>query len=673
MSAPPEGIRTKGRDLQSLLKRGAANFLRRPIEPEALLAEKPLGHKKPQLTGQSDVVRLSSFELFAEEVLRKSEKLFAAFMDHSPGFAWIKDLEGRYVYANKTLEQLGPYREGWLGKTDGDLWPAGIAATYRTTDETVIATRKALQTVEPYLLDGEACSALVSKFPILDSSGAVEMVGGVGIDITEALKAEQAQAELVAIVEFSDDAIISETLDGVIVSWNAAAEKIYGYSASEAIGRSITILALPEQHDEISKILKRIERGKSIEHFETTSLRKDGSQISISMTISPIKNSKGKITGASTIARDTSEQERAKHALRESEIRFRQIAENINEVFWVWTAHQNARLLYVSPAYETIWGRSCESLYSSPQSWREALHPKDKEWVLAEIANQDLKTASDVTYRIVRPNQSVRWIRDRIFPVRDASGAVVRFAGIAEDITKSKEAEEALNTANQRLRILSRRRIQVQEDERRRLSRELHDQIGQLLTAGNTNLQSARRSRSRRAITNMLDKTIALLDQILQQVRQISFDIWPPVLDDLGLAPAMHWMLDDTITRAGLSGEFFADPNLKRGDEESETACYRVGLEAVANVVRHAHARKVWLELRNDGEALQLLVRDDGIGFDVAAAEKRVRRDRLGLVGMHDRATAVGGQFECKSTPGHGTEVRAFFPVSSKRDRIEPM
>src|SRR4029077_12871312 len=115
------------------------------------------------------------------------------------------------------------------------------------------------------------------------------------------------------------------------------------------------------------------------------------------------------------MAQDVTERKRTEEALRESELRFRQIAENINEVFWVWTAHQNARLLYVSPAYETIWGRSRESLYSSPQSWREALHPKDQERVLADIANLDLEKASDVTYRIVRPDQSVRWIRDRTF------------------------------------------------------------------------------------------------------------------------------------------------------------------------------------------------------------------------------------------------------------------
>jgi PAS domain S-box-containing protein len=621
------------------------------------------------------------------------------------------------------------------------------------------------------------------------------LVSGANIDISEHLKAERERAELAAIVESSDDAIISNTLDGVIVSWNAAAERIYGYSFSEIIGHSITILTPPEQHDEVDKILESIKRGEPIERLETTRLRNDGTRITVSLTISPVKNGKGEITGLSTIARDISEQKRAEQARRESEIRFRQLAENINEVFWVWTLQPE--VLYVSPAYETIWGRSCESLYASPRSWRKAVHSQD-EWVFEKIEKLDPEKQTDLTYRIVRPDQSIRWIRDRIFPVRDEHGVVVRFAGISEDITEIKLTEEALRESESKFRrllasnitgvvfwtlqgdildandlflnmvgytkedlrpgnlswkkltppehaqvdekavaelvatgtstpfekeyirkdgtrvsvligstllepqkdvgssfvmditerkkgeeqlehyahllqILSRRRIQVQEDERRRLSRELHDQIGQLLTAGNINLQSVRKTKNRQVINKKLDETIAILEQILKQVRQISFDIRPPVLDDLGLAPAMRWMLDDTVTRAGLTAEFFADPDLKRGDVESETACYRVGLEAVTNVVRHAQARKVWLELRNAGDALQLRIRDDGIGFNPAEAEKGVRRDRLGLVGMRERATALGGQFECNSAPGRGAEVRALFPISLERHRIEPL
>ena len=566
---------------------------------------------------------------------------------------------------------MEPFRAGWLGKTDSDLWPQETAATFRTNDETVIATGKPLEAVESYVLDGEVYYALASKFPIFGSTGAIEAIGGTSLDITDRLEAERTLAQFAAIVESSNDAIISKTLDGVIVTWNAAAERIYGYSALEAIGRSIAFLVPPEQHGEITEILKRIKRGESVEHLETTHLRKDGRQISVSLMISPIKNSEGEITGASAIAHDATEQKNAEQALRQSEQLFRELAENIHEVFWL-TDSKYTQMIYVSPLYETVWERSRESLYSAPRSWMEVVHPEDKEQLVAEMARRSPEEPHNTTYRLVRPNGSIRWIRDRSFPVRDESGKVTRYAGVSDDITEIKGAEESLRRANHRLQILSRRRIQVQEDERRRLARELHDQIGQLLTAASINLASARRTKDRRKMIRQLDEAIVILEQILRQVRQISFDIRPPVLDDLGLVPTMRWMLNDSADRAGLTSEFFADPNLRRSDTEGETACYRVGLEAVANVVRHAHAQKVWLELHNAGNALELVVRDDGIGFDVADAEKRVDRDRLGLVGMNERTTALGGHFECKSTPGHGTEIRALFPFARERDRMEP-
>ncbi len=363
------------------------------------------------------------------------------------------------------------------------------------------------------------------------------------------------------------------------------------------------------------------------------------------------------------LARKNAELTAAQIQLQTSERLFRELAENIPEVFWL-TDSKNTQVIYVSPLYETVWGRSCESLYSAPTSWLDAVHPEDREQIVVEMKRHSLEKPHDTIYRLVRPDGSIRWMRDRSFPVREESGTVIRVAGIAEDITEMKEAEEALLEANRRLQILSRRRIQVQEDERRRLARDLHDQIGQLLTAANMNLESARRTRARRTINRQLDGTIIILEQILGNVRQISFDLRPPVLDDLGLAPAMRWMLNDSALRAGLISVFIADPDLKRADAESETACYRIGLEALANVLRHAHARKVWLELHNAGNALELVVRDDGIGFDMAGTEKRASCDRLGLVGMQERVTALGGQFKCKSTPGHGTEIRALFPLS---------
>jgi signal transduction histidine kinase len=223
--------------------------------------------------------------------------------------------------------------------------------------------------------------------------------------------------------------------------------------------------------------------------------------------------------------------------------------------------------------------------------------------------------------------------------------------------------------ANKAVRELSRRLFQIQEDERRHLARELHDQIGQALTAAKIDLQAAQRLEERTAIVRRLDDIIAVIERLLQEARQLSLDLRPPLLDDLGLVPALRWCLDQQAQRADLRVEFFADPALERVDAAIETACFRVAQEALTNVVRHARAQTVSVELHRTPEALHLVVRDDGIGFDVMTAEQGAS---LGLLGMRERVALLAGEMDCKSAPGCGTEIHAFFPVRTRPDAQEP-
>src|ERR1700730_8736448 len=173
----------------------------------------------------------------------------------------------------------------------------------------------------------------------------------------------------------------------------------------------------------------------------------------------------------------------------------------------------------------------------------------------------------------------------------------------------------------------------------------------------------------RTAIVRRLDDSIAILERLLQQVRQLSLELRPPLLDDLGLVPALRWYLDQQAQRDGLRVEFFADQALERVDAAIETACFRVAQEALTNAGRHARARTVSVELDRTPEVLHLVVRDDGIGFDVGTAQQGAS---LGLLGMSERVALVGGELDCKSAPDRGTEVHAFFPVRFRPDAQEP-
>jgi len=167
-------------------------------------------------------------------------------------------------------------------------------------------------------------------------------------------------------------------------------------------------------------------------------LRKDGNEFPLELSLATWKTKEG--TFFSGVIRDITERKRAEESLRASEERFRQLAENIREVFWM-SDPEKTRIIYISPGYEEIWGRTCESLYASPRSWLEAIHPEDRDRVLQAALTKQIGGKYDEEYRIVRPDGSVRWIWDRAFPIRDASGQVYRIAGIAEDITERKREQ----------------------------------------------------------------------------------------------------------------------------------------------------------------------------------------------------------------------------------------
>jgi PAS domain S-box-containing protein len=400
--------------------------------------------------------------------------------------------------------------------------------------------------------------------------------------------------------------------------------------------------------------------GVEARDLEVVIERPDGSCITVLVNTAPLRNGKGELIGAMNCFQDITERKQAQEALRESETRFRQVAENISEVFWL--SNPEATLIhYVSPAYEKMWGRSCNSLYAEPSSWMDSIHPDDRERIAEGVRLQSVRGQHDHTYRIVRPDGSLRWIRDRAFPVRDQSGKLIRVAGIAEDITERKEAEEQLEHSTHLLQTFSRRLFDVQEEERRHLARELHDEIGQALTAAKINLQSVT-GNGDSANFARLQETTAILDRLLGQVRQISLDLRPSMLDDLGLVPALRSLLDQQGRRASVAVRFSAENIPEKLDPEIQTTCFRIAQEAITNALRHAHAMHVDVDLRRDDRNLRLVVHDNGIGFNVESAQAQALG--LGLIGIKERAALVGGRAKIISSPNKGTTIEVLLPLT---------
>jgi signal transduction histidine kinase len=230
-----------------------------------------------------------------------------------------------------------------------------------------------------------------------------------------------------------------------------------------------------------------------------------------------------------------------------------------------------------------------------------------------------------------------------------------------QDITERKRAEKDLEDAHRKLKILSRRRVKVQEEERRHLARELHDEIGQALTAAKINLQAAMKETDG-AKSKRIDETAAILERLLGQVRQISLDLRPSMLDDLGLVPALRSLLDQQGRRASVAVNLSAKNMPENLDPEIQTTCFRVAQEAITNAVRHANATRIDVELSCENGNLRLQVRDNGRGFDADAAQAQTAG--LGLVGIKERAALVDARAKIISSPDKGTTVEVSLPLT---------
>ena len=244
-------------------------------------------------------------------------------------------------------------------------------------------------------------------------------------------------------LEATANGVLITDRKGMIVWVNQAFSTLTGYTADEVIGQNPRILKSGHQDATFYRNLWKTILSGQVWNGEMVNRRKDGSIYSEQATITPVRNQQGEITHFVDIKQDITERKRAEEALRDSEERFRQLAENIQEVFWIADPGKN-QMLYISPAYEKIWGRTRELLYTSPRNWLDAIHPEDREGILQAALTEQVQGTYNEQYRIVQPDGSIRWIHDRAFPVRNADGKALRVVGLAGDITERIQLETQL-------------------------------------------------------------------------------------------------------------------------------------------------------------------------------------------------------------------------------------
>jgi PAS domain S-box-containing protein len=476
-------------------------------------------------------------------------------------------------------------------------------------------------------------------------------------DMSEPKQLEEVTGLFAAIVASSDDAIVSKTLDGIITSWNKSAERIFGYTPEEAIGQHITLIIPLERHSEESAIIDRIRRGERVDHFHTVRRRKDGSLLDVSLTISPVRDSLGRVVGASKVARDITEQKQVERALRESEQRFRVITDA--SPIMVWMSGTDKLCYYFNKGWLDFTGRTLEQ--ESGNGWAENVHPEDFDRCLQiYISNFDARRPFEMEYRMRHHSGQYRWILDRGVPRYAPDGTFEGYVGGCLDIHDQKQAAEKVRAADETLRLMK-----VQDEERRRIARELHDSAGQTLTV--LGLSLAHLVERAQVIAPELAKEGKEIEVVVQQlhreIRTTSYLLHPPLLDECGLASAVNMYVEGLAERSDVAITLDVADTVGRLPSDMELAIFRLVQECLTNIHRHSGSKTALIRIAREGESVRAEVRDHGKGIPPQRLlEIQSHGAGLGIRGIRERILQFHGEMKIESNAS-GTSVIVSIPM----------
>lgn len=458
----------------------------------------------------------------------------------------------------------------------------------------------------------------------------------------------------------SDYAIFMLDPEGHISTWNTGAERIKGYKASEIIGTHFSRF-YPEEDVRSGKPQRLLDLAMKEGHSEDEGwrVRKDGSKFWASVTIAAIRDRTGKLLGFGKVTRDLSEHKRSELALRRSEDRFRLMAEAVQDyaIFMldreghVSTWNSGAQRVQGFQAADII-GKHFSCFYSDEET--RAGKPSRDLRIAAEQGRFE-----DEGWRR-RQDGSTFWANVIITPIRDDTRKLIGFAKVIRDVTERMQTEKSLRDLTSHL-------LQMQDEERRRIGRDLHDSLGQCVTAMKISLDSLAASPEVRQteLSEKVAQCVRLAGECVKEVRTFSYLLYPPMLEEMGLKCAIPWYLEGFTMRSGIQVTFEAADNVVRFSRDTELALFRVLQESLTNVHRHSGSQTAHVRLAIKEGMAVLEIRDDGKGIPPAGLEQSGDswRRGVGLRGMKERLGQVGGRLDITSSE-HGAVVSAMVPAS---------
>jgi PAS domain S-box-containing protein len=737
--------------IDDMLRRLRSGEILREYESRMLCKDGTVRHVQTTSSAQFENGRFLHTRCFTVDVterkkleaaLQESERRLREIVDALPAAIYTTDAKGRLTHFNKSavefsgrVPELGS--DEWcvtwkLYRPDGTLLPhdqcpmaIALVEGRAVYGEEAIAERP----------DGTRRWFTPFPTPLRDAHG--QIVGGVNLllDITDRKQTEQASNLLAAVVDSSDDAIVSKNLDGIITSWNKGAEHIFGYTAKEAVGQHITLIIPDNRLSEETMILSKLRAGERIAHFDTVRRRKDGTLIDVSITVSPVRDGSGRIIGASKVARDVTDRKKLERQKTElsnfaaelnrassSEQVYGAALETICRV--VGCDRSSILRLDDDKVMRFVSWRGLSDGYRRAVEGHTPWKPNDKDprpvcIPNIEVANLESSLKSTVrnegiralafvplviegqligkfmTYFAAPHDFDVAEIDLTVTIARQLAVAIERqrsaealreseqrFRRLSETLdaevrARTRELEhrsDDLVRQSQRVRELSWRLLRSQDEERRRIARELHDSAGQTLTVLGMSLAQVAHDMERSAphVFKKIENTQELVQQLHQEIRTTSYLVHPPLLDESGLCSALAWYTEGLTERTGLKIDLRVPDDFGRLASDIELVLFRLVQECLTNIHRHAEASSVLISIAHINGNVALEVSDDGKGMSPEKlAEIQLGGFGVGIRGMQERVRQLCGTINIDSNRA-GTRVSVTIPVPADTMEKKP-
>lgn len=654
------GFRHQAEELLRTTKRDVAAM---PVRDVQRLVHE-LQVQQIELDMQNEELRRAQLELEA------ARDRYVDLYDFSPAGHLTLDTHGRIVEASlragmllgiNRKEMIGQSLARFIASDDQDIF-------HRHCQEVLKTGTRQICEVDLRKKVGTSSCVYLESLAVHDEPGHITHWRTALLDSTERKRAEEAlrasEERFRAIISNSPTLVFLKDTGGRYLHVNRQFERAFHMTRAQVVGKTDEAIFVPEQAAMYrANDLKVLQAGVSLE-FEEVAMHDDGPHTSI-VSKFPLYDGVGKLFALCGISTDITDRKRAEEALRQSEERYRGIFENAVEGIFQTTLE--GKYIAVNPALAHMYG------YDSPDHMMATITDiasqlyvdpgRRDEFICLMKAQEEVSGFEALVYR---KDGRFIWIAENVRTRRDQAGVLVGYEGTVENITARKLAEERLRATLEQVRTLSGRLATVQEAERTRIARELHDELGVGLTCLkidlsrlHTMVSEGAGARVRKKAGAKIRSMVGLIDTTIASVQQLVTDLRPTVLDDLGLVAAIEWQCQDFQKRTGIPCTCVTSADDIAMEPERATAIFRICQEALTNTARHAQATAVTIKLESRSDTLQMVVADNGVGIPDTSVSNR---QSLGLLGMRERVALFGGEIRIQGNPGKGTTVTACLP-----------